>query len=303
MIGGLKMSVLQSDYAIIEDAPKPVDEDVYYDLAGKEYMELIEQPLHENVYQAFFEKNPAFMPGSREIIGAANSHWPIMNALISQPILSNDLKVRKPDFMWIAKNSLCLCPVLIEIEKPSKAEFRSNSDIGRQVFNQAMDQIIHWKAILESEKGRADFYERYSIPEKYRRLKFKPQYLLVFGRRSEYECDEWLTSMRAGHESADIRIMSFDRLAVPDRNAYDCVTCKVTNGKYKVINIPPTFVFKPSTINAIENYSELEGFVAAVETMKHTSDERKQFLKNRYAYWVEYSKKTSTGLCNTSDKE
>ena len=301
--GGVGVDLLTKKYTLIENPPAIVDEDEYYEKAEIEYQKLLDQELAEDAYQKFFERNPAFMPGSREVIGAASSHWPIQNALISQPRLLNDEKLRKPDFMWIAKNSLKLCPVLIEIEKPSKQEFKKNADFGQAIFSQAMDQISHWKRILNSPEGRQDFYERYNIPDEFRKLTFTPQYVLVYGRRSEYEGDSWLTGVRAEHETTDIRIMSFDRLKMPDRNAFDCVTCKVRDGKYYVVNIPPTFVFKPSTITAIGGYKEYYEFQDAVDKMEYTSDERKQFLKERFAYWRAIADTIHTGRMSTSDKE
>ena len=297
------MDLFNKKYTIIENSPSIVDEDEYYEQAKNEYIQLLDRGLGEVVYQKFFEKNPAFVPGSREILGMASSHYPIQNALISQPGLLNDEKFRKPDFMWIAKNSLKLCPVLIEIEKPSKQEFKKHSDFNRAEFNQAINQILHWKRILDSIEGKQDFYERYDIPDEFRKLKFSPQYVLVYGRRSEYEGNSWLTGIRAEHETDDIRIMSFDRLKTPDRNAFDCVTCTVKKGKYHVINIPPTFVFKPSTINAIGGYEGYLDFHSAVDKMDYTSDERKKFLKKRFDYWKKNGTIIHTGLISTSDKE
>lgn len=297
------MDLLNKKYTIAENPPAIVDEDEYYEDAQKEYLKLLDQDLSEATYQNFFERNPAFMPGSREIFGAACSHWPIQNALISQPRLLNDERFRKPDFMWIAKNSLKLCPVLIEIEKPSKQEFKKNSDFGRAVFIQAMDQISHWKRILNSPEGRQDFYERYDIPKEYRKLTFSPQYALIYGRRNEYESDSWLTGIRAEHETTDTKIISFDRLKLPDRNAFDCVTCKVEGGKYHVINIPPTFAFKPSTIDAIGGYESYLDFQDAVDKMEYTSVERKAFLKERFGYWKDNAALIHTGVISTSDRE
>ena len=297
------MNIFEPNYKMAVNPPKTINEDEYYCCAKQEYLNLLDEPLDECDYQRFFERNPAFMPGAREIFGASTSHWPILNALISQPRLSNDEHERVPDFMWIAKDSLALCPVLIEIEKPSKLEYRNNSDVVRAHFTQAHGQIIQWKAILDTMEGRLNFYDRFKIPEKFRKLEFNPQYLLIYGRRSEYEANSWLTRIRAKYQESNVAIMSYDRLIEPDRNATDCVTCKLYNGEYHVINIPPTFTFRPATINAIDGYSEYNGFIKAVDNMEYTSEERKEFLKERFNYWKDNWTCIGNGLINTSDKE
>lgn len=294
---------VKKSYEMAINPPKPIDENAYFEKAKQEYLILIEKPLQESIYQDFFERNPGFMPGAHGVLGAASSHLPIQNALISQPILSNNKIQRKPDFMWIAKDSLCLSPVIIEIEKPSKKEFRLNNDIGLAQFNQAEDQIIQWRSILNSPEGILDFYNRYKIPETYRKLKFIPQYVLIYGRRSEYETNDWLTQNRAEEQRPDFHIMSFDRLASLDRNAYDCVTCKVSNGEYTITYIPPTFVFRPSTIDAIGGYTKYNGFAAAVDKMEYTTDERKRFLKERFQYWQANAQNINNSLISTSDME
>ena len=302
------MDILKKAYELVADAPKPVDENDYYREESNRYRLMLDQDLTEKDYQSFFEQNPSFMPGSREVIGAASSHWPIANALISQPSISDNEKIRRPDFMWIAKNSLCLCPVLIEIEKPSKKEFRLDSDVSRAQFNQALMQIKQWKPILNSTEGRQNFYKRFGIDEKRRQLKFTPQYVLVFGRRSEFEGDTWWTKIRAEEEEeeeemADVRVMSFDRLDTPDRNAFDCITCKVKDGRFKVISIPPTFVYRPATISAIGGYAMFDDFVSCIRTMNYVTEERKQFLIDRFEYWNSHAGTIDTGLLDAFDRE
>lgn len=297
-INVMDIDIFRKQYELADNAPPPVDMDEYFRAEKSKYFSLLDSGLIEKEYQKFFELNPAFMPGAYELIGGTTSHIPVMNALISQPTLGEE-KIRKPDFMWLAKDSICFCPVFIEIERPSKQEFRQD-EAARAVFTQAAGQIKQWKAILNSIDGRKSFYDRYSIPQELRDLKFTPQYLLVFGRRAEYEGNTWLTSLRAEEQSDDFRVMSFDRLANPDRNVYDMVTCKVVNGNYEVICIPPTYVYRPCIASLLKKYS---GFYEAIDRMRYVSSERKTFLKMRYQYWETYGSKNNIGLSNSSDKE
>lgn len=93
------IDIFHKKYELVADAPKPVDENYYYHEESKRCHLMLEQELPEKDYQMFFEQNPSFMPGSREVIGVASSHWPIANALISQPAISDDDRIRRPDFM------------------------------------------------------------------------------------------------------------------------------------------------------------------------------------------------------------
>lgn len=86
----------------------------------------------------------------------------------------------------------------------------------------------------------------------------------------------------------------------PSRDVYDTVTCKVSDGNYHVISIPPTFVYRPGLSN---NYSKFINFKQTITKMKYTSDARKQFLLDRYSYWEEFGKADKLGIIDTSDKE
>lgn len=75
---------------------------------------------------------------------------------------------------------------------------------------------------------------------------------------------------------------------------------KVVNGSYKVMCIPPTYVYRPCTAAKLKDYS---GFYEAIDRMAYTSADRKEFLKNRYEYWKAYGSNPNPGLFDTSDKE
>lgn len=89
-----------------------------------EYNSLLEtSDNNELIFQDFFEINPSFVPGTLELFGKSG-HYPFMHSLISQPEIGGCFRC-KPDFLWLAQDSLSFCPVLIEIEKPNKKTFNS----------------------------------------------------------------------------------------------------------------------------------------------------------------------------------
>lgn len=289
--------MLEKNYTIIKDPPSAVPMHEYIGAAVKQYHEMLENPaLDEKAYQLFFEENPAFIPGAFEVIGCSG-HDAYLGALISQPRIGGDL-IRIPDFMWLASDSLSFCPVLIEIEKPSKVQFKNNN-VPYAKFNQALDQITEWKALLEDPDNRERFYETFSIPDKLRGRVFAPQYLLIYGRRSEYEDDSFKRNKRYHMQSSDTVIMSFDRLN-PIQDAYNVVSAQVSGGKYYVKHIPPTYVYEPWRA---EYLPLLCGFKERIKDIKMISEERRRFLYDRFDYWNEIGKRGVRGIMEPTDRE
>lgn len=113
-------SVFDKAYKIIEHAPQAVNWESYEKQMIKEYKSLIQTDGNkESVFQEFFERNPSFLPGSHGVLGESG-HAPYNNVLITQPVLQG-LTSYRPDFLWIATDSLNVYPVFIEIETPEKS--------------------------------------------------------------------------------------------------------------------------------------------------------------------------------------
>lgn len=291
------MNALTKMYEIITDAPEALDFESYRKIVQKEYMDLLDNPSSsEHDFQKFFENNPSFIPGSYELIGHSG-HYPTMCTLISQPEIGTSI-IRKPDFLWLAGNSLFFCPVFVEIESPHKKMFNKDNT-STAIFNQALQQIEEWKALLSRPTTISAFYEHYNIPLFEREKTFRPQFLLVYGRRSEYENNALLTGIRAQKEKDDLRIMSFDRLQ-PSYEATQFTCCKVTSREYSVISIPPTFKYGPDYAEFI---SKMQGFKEKIHDIKYISPERREFLTKRYSYWIDYSKIKEKGLIHGGDFE
>ncbi len=292
--------MLEKKYEIVLDAPKAVSWDEYYEHAKAEYLSLLSIGGNdEKVFQKFFEDNPAFMPGAFELIGESG-HYPFPLSLVSQPNVGDLLFKRIPDFMWLAQDSLHFCPVLIEIEKPNKKTF-TEKGVQTADFSQALNQIYEWKTILNEPENVLNFYKYFNIPMEMRRKKFCPQYGLIYGRRSEYEGDSALTRKRAELVPDDVVLISYDRILTTGSSKYeDLLCCKLHNGKYQVLTVPPTFRYGPHLVSDLLN---VNGFVDAVSNMKMVTEDRRQFLKERYNYWIRYASLEQQGLIHTSDRE
>lgn len=289
--------MLCKEYEIQEDIPKCIDWEKYNEQILKDYYDLLSNSQsNESVFQKFFEENPSFIPGAFEIFGNSG-HYPFMEVLISQPDIGTIFS-RKPDFVWLAQDSLTFSPVFVEIEKPTKRMFTKRKTTTAE-FNQALNQIYEWKYILNNPVNIQVLYNYFSLPTYIQNKTFKPQFLLIYGRREEYQNDNLLAGIRAQHRDNDIDIVSYDRLTP----SYDCqqiISCKISQGNYNVITISPTFKFKP---DLAEDLSKLKGFEEQIKNMKYTSNERKDFLKARYQYWYDFGRMPSKGILSSKDAE
>lgn len=264
--------------------PAPILPWAVYELnSNYEYNTLLkEKSDDESAFQKFFERNPSFLPGAFEL-RELSGHLPHLQCLISQPEIGASY-TRKPDFLWLSQDSLTFVPVFIEIEKPSKKMFtqagRTSAD-----FTQAMDQIIEWKSILNRPENQLAFFRKYNLPQKLTSKIFKPQFILIYGRRDEYEGNESLTRKRSELQSGDIMIMSYDRLS-PRYDSKNMLCAHVSNttgnSQYEIMTIPPTFEFDAGWAS---DYREYVGFIEAIDKMEYTTQERKNFLKERFPYW------------------
>lgn len=289
--------MLQKKYKMIDDPPRIIGWDTYAIEIEDEYRELNIHADDESAFQRFFERNPSFMPGAFELFGTSG-HYPYSQGLLSEPEIDNGLFRRIPDFIWLAQDSLNFTPILIEIEKPSKKTF-TQSGVQTAEFSQALGQVLEWKAILKEPENILMFYKYFSIPDWVREKTFAPQFGLIYGRRSEYENNTQLRKKRAELTPDNVLLMSYDRLH-PLADSRHLLCCKVKQGRYKVITIPPTYQYSPSTAS---NLKLMDGFCDAIPKMEKTSEERKEFLATRYSYWMEYGQLNNKGIINSSDVE
>jgi len=142
-------------------------------------------------------------------------------------------------------------------------------------------------------------YEYFDVPDYMRKKKLEPHYGLIYGRRSEFEGDEFLTRKRAEMTPNDVCLMSFDRLR-PIRDSHELLCARITGRRYNVISIPSTYKYSPSTSEVLD---KLNGFYEKIDKMKFITSERKDFLKDRYQYWLEHGKLERKGIINTGDRE
>jgi hypothetical protein len=278
-------------YEFTKNPPKPIEDNDYVKKANEEFKYLLDNyPEDETKFQNFFELNPSFMPGARDefSIMGQSGHEPYVNCLISQPKISGIIN-RIPDFMWLANDSAYFTPVIIEIEAPSKKYFRKDGSPTSH-FSQARNQLEEWQTILKRPENILSFYRDFSIPQDLIDLTFKPRFVLIYGRREEFEHDKILKQKRGALMNNDQVLMSYDRIKPKFLNNY--ITCFVKNGKFIAKNLSP--IFKIGSY-ADEMYN-IENLVGALDNTAHLTEERKIFLKEKIPYCLEYFKTEKKGI-------
>lgn len=261
-----------------------------------EWAALLNSPegASEASIQTFLETHPSMVPGAQSMSGTSG-HSAFPTALIKQPKLPG-FSDRFPDFMWIAADSGTIYAVVVEIESPKKLWFNRN---GTQTadFSQAHNQLTEWRIWFEEPRNQQAFLAHYNPPAQFRR--FLPQYVLVYGRRAEFERRPDSAGKRQHLQRSEEYFMSFDRLR-PISTSEEYITVESKKDGYRAISIPATIELGPR--NA-DNRSLIADKVKAVDSSPFMTEERKAFLKRRFAYWDDWANQYKQGLINLGDRE
>lgn len=281
-------------YEFTKDAPKIIDKKIYAEKAKKEFEKLLGNfASDESKFQDFFEKNPHFVPGSRDEVSGlgvgGSGHQPHLLCLITQPKISGIIK-RQPDFMWLASDSVYFSPVIIEIEAPSKKYFKKDGTPTSH-FNQAIHQLQEWQTILSRPENILKFYEDFSIPQDLRDITFRPQYLLIYGRRNEYKNEKILKMKRGNMLSTNQTMMSYDRI-VPNYLVNPFVCCTVKDGKYLAKYVSPLFQIGPYE----DHLLDIHDLYKAIQRSKGITSVRRKFLTEKLPFCLEYYQKEKDGV-------
>lgn len=245
----------------------------------------------EKIFQNFFERNVSFMPGAHSAFGQNMSgHDPIHNCLISQPKIRG-LNTRLPDFMWLSYDSSVFSPVLIEIEAPNKKCFNKDGS-PTEKFTKAKNQLDEWCAHLSKAENQLNFYEDFDIDKDTRRLIFEPFYLLIYGRRKEFEGNELLTRKRRTllDRSRQQILMSFDRLC-PNEIDSEFSCCYVKERKLELIALGQATKLDWFSDHLIHFNNVSKG----IDQMMFTPESRKIYLKENYENHIKELKKEKNG--------
>lgn len=257
----------------------------------------------EEIFQHFLERHPCLVPGGEgtgDSFGGHHGGW--RNLLISQPQLPGVFR-RHPDFMWLTKNSEDIIPVLIEIEAPSKRWLTARGDRSADLTH-AEGQLADWKQMLDDPASRQQFADVYGFPQRWAMdFNLVPRFILIYGRRSEFDRHPHLNRKRRGVRDMAIGAMTFDRLH-PRPGLHDAVCVRIENLTPRVLAVPPTFRLGPGNAEMV---ARLQGLSDAIQSNELISEARRNFLLERIPYWTELGEASlggqSLGIRRPSDWE
>lgn len=273
----------------------------YEQLVTAEWLALLNRSASpsEKEVQALPEKHPSMVPGAFGFRGGESGHYPRLCGLVTQPPLpSYDRRV--PDFMWLSQSSDTEEPVLIEIEAPSKRWF-TKSGKHTAALTQALQQIAEWKAWFDIPRNVESFKAFYGLDrDGWRMRRFRPSYLLIYGRRAEANAAPSLTRQRTYLFPEDVFGRTYDRLQ-PNPKAADLICLKARHfGDFEVVSVPPTLTWSPMLA---EERALVGGWDTAILANQHISPMRQEFLVRRRPYWEQWGRREDRGSISTSDEE
>jgi hypothetical protein len=177
--------------------------------------------------------------------------------------------------MWIAMDSGSLYPILIEIETPHKKWFRGKRADIHSDFTHAQAQLAEWRAWCNKGYNRTAFLEYYEVPQPMARLQMSPRFVLVHGRRSDFEGDPLRTEKRAELARDGETLMSFDRLSPVMGSRLYASVVKQKDG-FIAKRVPAAWVLQ----NLGEPYTPVSGWLKAIAASPDMAGARRDFISS-----------------------
>src|ERR1700722_1278575 len=171
-----------------------------------DFKKLLASRENEQKYQDFLEKNTQFVP--REFIQNHGVHFGLVLRKLSMA------KDYTTDFFYLSKSSADWNGVLVEIEKAHSHYFRDNTNEFHVDFTKALQQIGQWRGWFSNPDNHSAFFNA-TLAHVRLPLERNPchvKYVLVFGRRSEFEKNPTRRQLIYAQEREDFKILSYDSL-------------------------------------------------------------------------------------------
>ncbi|MBO0984997.1 Shedu anti-phage system protein SduA domain-containing protein [Rathayibacter sp. SD072] len=278
------------------DRPRPMDWQTYSDTVMQEWYALLLSEPEESAVQTFLELHPAMIPGGSGDVGPGGHHGSDLGAVFTRPRLNGAGLSFEPDFMWVTRSSSTITPILIEIEKPSKRWFKMD---GRPTaaFTEAHDQLNDWRTWFARDGNERIFREQYQLLGDHPNRPVEPQYVLIYGRSSEFDFGgghtnpDDLNHKRNGMRKADETFFTFDSLK-PKFEHSDSITLRSRAKSLEPVAFSPVFTTGPW----MSDGSRLLGDpTAALVRTQHLTQDRRDYLAKRIAHWQKIDRERESG--------
>ena len=287
-------------YELHPDPPSRMTWDEYEQRVVAEWAALLDsdEGCEEPSIHKFLVQHPSMIPGAHGIGPVASGHSPLPWAVLSESPLSG-VGMKIPDFIWLALDSSNFTPVFIEIESPCKRWF-TEAEVPTSELTQAVNQLAQWRAWLNRPENLAVFYTSFEIPDDIRtQLTFRPEFVLIYGRRREFDERPQLKRLRDQFSREDQEVMTFDRLR-PDRECRYYLSATKRYGPYRALAVPATMAIGPSVARSL---ARIDRVAEAIQENAWISEERRRFLIGRIPYWNSWARNPDRGFVHAGDWE
>jgi hypothetical protein len=267
--------------------PRALTWEQYSDRALSAWYSLLSEGPEEDEVQRFLELHPSMIPGGSGDIGPGGHHGSDMCAVFRRPNLIGGGRAFQPDFLWVTRSTSLVTPILVEIEKPSKRWFRRD---GRPTseFTEAHDQLNDWRSWFARDGNKALFRKRFLfLGEKYEDRPLEPQYVLVYGRESEFGIGGGHANPSGQRYKRDQQrgmnesFMTFDALR-PRFDHSNSITLTMTARGPEIHAFSPVY---GTGSHVGEGALVLGDPHDALERSVMISDERRAYLAKRWSHW------------------
>jgi hypothetical protein len=253
----------------------------------REWKALLASDPAEEAVQQFLELHPAMVPGGSGDIGPGGHHGSEFESMFKTPELKGAGRSYRPDFMWVTHSTARITPILIEIERPSKKWFSPSNGRPTAHFRDAHDQLNEWRSWFSRDSNSALFRERYLFHRTYPNRPLQPQFLLIYGRQSEFQSGgghanpDALRHKRDLQAGVDETFMTFDSLKPRHDHSMSITVAMTAEG-------PKPFAFSPlygTGTHVIEAALTLGDPAEALRRSVMMTPGRKNYLAQRWDYW------------------
>lgn len=270
------------------DRPTAMEWSAYSAAVSEQWIALLDRDPEEPEVQEFLELHPSMVPGGSGDIGPGGHHGPELSACFRRPTLKGERRSFEPDFMWVTRSTSTITPILVEIEKPSKRWFKKDRR-GTAHLTEALGQLNDWRVWFSLPANQAIFRETFLFEGTYSNRRLEPQYVLVYGRGSEFtdaggHADpDALRYERASMRKGDEYFLTFDSL-IPRFESRHSITVTMSPVGPRPHAFSPTFGTSAGFGATARRLGDPK---LALERSVMMSEERKEYLAERWQYWAE----------------
>lgn len=164
------------------------------------------ESLIEQHYQAFIEEHSQLVPRA-----FVQNHGVHFSTVLRKLSFGNEFK---SDLFFLSKSSVDWNCVFIELESPHAKLFRPKENAFSAAFTKGLDQIDTWRAWFLNPANSA-YFTNTTLGDFQTPLHENPsfmKYVLVIGRRDEFDGNADRRRLVKAKEADDFKIMTYDSL-------------------------------------------------------------------------------------------